>query len=106
MNMASGSIVFQKSDGYEVFTALTSLVLQHYEVRVLGAFVTRGNTAVLRCQVPSVVREYLTVTSWLQDDSFNIYPSSDGGKRAWLDIEVILEKAYKKRKEVIGVTQE
>ncbi|XP_046406478.1 Down syndrome cell adhesion molecule-like protein Dscam2 isoform X2 [Ischnura elegans] len=57
---------------------LRAVVLQHYEVRVLGAFVTRGNAAVLKCHVPSVVREYLTVTSWLQDGTFNIYPSSDG----------------------------
>ncbi|XP_065334249.1 cell adhesion molecule Dscam2-like isoform X1 [Cloeon dipterum] len=57
---------------------LKAVVLQQYELRVKGAVVSRGNTAVLRCQVPSAVRDYLTVTSWLQDDTFNIYPSSDG----------------------------
>ena len=36
--------------------------------------------AVLRCTVPSFVRDFLSVTSWLQDQKFNIYPSSDGGK--------------------------
>ncbi|XP_059489683.1 cell adhesion molecule Dscam2-like isoform X2 [Neocloeon triangulifer] len=57
---------------------LKAVVLQQYELRVKGALVSRGNTAVLRCQVPSAVKDYLTVTSWLQDDTFNIYPSSDG----------------------------
>jgi len=60
---------------------LIPVVLQQYEVRVKSALVSRGNTAVLRCIVPSAVREYLTVTSWLQDATFNIYPSSDGGKK-------------------------
>jgi hypothetical protein len=59
---------------------MLAVVMQQYELRVKGALVSRGNTAVLRCQVPSAVRDYLTVTSWLQDSSFNIYPSSDGGR--------------------------
>ncbi|XP_045105879.1 Down syndrome cell adhesion molecule-like protein Dscam2 isoform X1 [Portunus trituberculatus] len=37
-----------------------------------------GNTAVLRCAVPSYVQEYVTVTSWVHDSSFNIYPSLHG----------------------------
>ncbi|XP_069947115.1 cell adhesion molecule Dscam2 isoform X1 [Cherax quadricarinatus] len=37
-----------------------------------------GNTAVLRCAVPSYVREHVTVTSWLHDNTFNIYPSLHG----------------------------
>lgn len=45
-----------------------------------GSSVTRGNMAVLRCVVPSFVRDFLSVTSWLQDQKFNIYPSSEGGK--------------------------
>ncbi|KAF4532570.1 hypothetical protein B566_EDAN008494, partial [Ephemera danica] len=57
---------------------LRAVVLQQYELRVRSAVVSRGNTAVLRCLVPSAVRDFLTVTSWLQDDTFNIYPSSDG----------------------------
>jgi hypothetical protein len=49
-------------------------------VGATGSSVTRGNMAVLRCIVPSFVRDFLSVTSWLQDQKFNIYPSSDGGK--------------------------
>lgn len=57
---------------------LTAVVLQHYEVTVSTQPVSRGNVAVLRCVVPSLVREFVAVTSWLQDQSFNIYPSNDG----------------------------
>lgn len=54
--------------------------VQDYEVDVSNTMVFRGNIAVLHCIIPSFMRDYLTVTSWLQDRSFHIYPSSDGGK--------------------------
>jgi hypothetical protein len=56
-----------------------SVVMQDFSVSATGSTVTRGNMAALRCVVPSFVRDFLSVTSWLQDQKFNIYPSSDGG---------------------------
>ncbi|CAH0767134.1 unnamed protein product [Bemisia tabaci] len=52
-----------------------AVVEQNYDVQVHDAYVTVGNTAVLRCVVPTFVKDFLTVTSWVQDSSFNIYPS-------------------------------
>ena len=49
-------------------------------MQVYDQLVMTGNTAVLRCVVPSYVTEYVTVTSWLHDQAFNIYPSLHGGK--------------------------
>ncbi|XP_054281241.1 cell adhesion molecule Dscam2-like [Macrosteles quadrilineatus] len=57
---------------------LRAIILQDYEVDVSSSTVSRGNIAVLHCIVPTFMRDYLTVTSWLQDHAFNIYPSSDG----------------------------
>jgi hypothetical protein len=69
---------------YETFLrkrwCFVSVVMQDFSVGATGSSVTRGNMAVLRCIVPSFVRDFLSVTSWLQDQKFNIYPSSDGGK--------------------------
>jgi hypothetical protein len=56
------------------------VVKQKYEVQVYDEYVISGNTAVLRCQVPSYVAEYVMVTSWIQDGSVNIYPNTDTGK--------------------------
>ncbi|XP_057323530.1 cell adhesion molecule Dscam2-like isoform X3 [Microplitis mediator] len=57
-----------------------AVVNQRYdpEVQSLGGFL--GNNVLMRCNVPSFVRDHVTVTSWLQEPSFNIYPSamSDG----------------------------
>ncbi|XP_069681625.1 cell adhesion molecule Dscam1 isoform X3 [Periplaneta americana] len=62
-----------------------AVVKQKYEVQVYDEYVISGNTAVLRCQVPSYVAEYVMVTSWIQDGSVNIYPNTDtGGKYAVL----------------------
>lgn len=65
---------------YSCVRASVAVVLQSFEVTVSAQPVSRGNVAVLRCGVPSLVREFVAVTSWLQDQSFNIYPSNDGGE--------------------------
>ncbi|XP_037792633.1 Down syndrome cell adhesion molecule-like protein Dscam2 [Penaeus monodon] len=57
---------------------IRAVVVGDYEVQVYDQLVMSGNTAVLRCAVPSYVREYVTVTSWVHDDTFNIYPSLHG----------------------------
>lgn len=54
--------------------------MQEFSVTAGGGSATRGSAAVLRCHVPSFVRSLVTVTSWLQDQTFNIFPSTDGGK--------------------------
>ncbi|XP_035226032.1 Down syndrome cell adhesion molecule-like protein 1 homolog, partial [Stegodyphus dumicola] len=43
-------------------------IKQRFEPQVYDNFVVRGNTAVLQCQLPSFVREYVTVDSWIRDD--------------------------------------
>lgn len=57
-----------------------SVVNQRYdpEVQCPGGFL--GNNVLMRCNVPSFVRDHVTITSWLQEPSFNIYPSTMGGE--------------------------
>ena len=57
-----------------------SVVNQRYdpEVQYPGGFL--GNNVLMRCNVPSFVRDHVTITSWLQEPSFNIYPSTMGGE--------------------------
>lgn len=40
---------------------------------------SRGCTAILRCLVPSHVKDLVKVVSWLQEPAFHIYPSLQGG---------------------------
>lgn len=57
-----------------------AVVKQHYDVIVRDTYVLNGNTAVLKCEIPAFVKGHVSITSWVQDSSFNIYPSpySDG----------------------------
>lgn len=57
-----------------------SVVTQGYTVRVeIVEGVSRGCTAILRCIVESHVKDLVRVVSWLQEPSFHIYPSLQGG---------------------------
>lgn len=59
---------------------------QKYEIQVHDEYVIAGNTAVLKCQIPNYVAEYVMVTSWIQDENVNIYPNTDiGGKYVVLE---------------------
>lgn len=44
---------------------------RRYKVQVYDEFVVRGNTAVLRCQVPSFVHDYITFI-WKRGDGASI----------------------------------
>lgn len=48
---------------------IRGVVKQFYEIQVYDEFVILGNTAVLKCHVPSFVRDHVLVTSWIQDES-------------------------------------
>ncbi|XP_068082151.1 cell adhesion molecule Dscam2 [Anabrus simplex] len=57
-----------------------AVVNQRYEPEVQSPGGFLGNNVIIRCSVPSFVKDHVTVTSWLQEPAFNIYPStvSDG----------------------------
>nr|XP_042900815.1 Down syndrome cell adhesion molecule-like protein Dscam2 [Parasteatoda tepidariorum] len=57
------------------------VVKQYYEVQVYDEYVIRGNTAVLTCHVPSFVKDYVTVTSWIRDDVLTVSSTVQEGGR-------------------------
>ena len=61
-------------------TSMSPVVSQAYQALAEALPAARGCTAVLRCVLPSFVREFVRVVSWLQEPSFFIYPSMQGGK--------------------------
>lgn len=54
-------------------------VEQSYELQVYDDFVMRGNTGVLRCHVPSQVREYVQFAHWLRSDGMLLALDSSNG---------------------------
>jgi hypothetical protein len=61
-------------------TCFFAVVTQRYEPEVLSPGGFLGNDVIIRCNVPAFVKEHVAVTSWLQEPSFNIYPSPVSGK--------------------------
>lgn len=43
-------------------------MLQAYEARVNDEFILRGNTAILKCIVPSFVADFVHVVAWIMDN--------------------------------------
>lgn len=58
-----------------------AVVNQKYTVQVHDEYVMVGNTALLKCQVPTYMSEIVMVTAWVQDTGMHLYPNTDiGGK--------------------------
>ncbi|KAL6426412.1 hypothetical protein ACFW04_009120 [Cataglyphis niger] len=55
-----------------------AVVTQRYDPEVQSPSSFLGNNVLMRCNLPSFVRDHVTVTSWLQEPVFNIYPSTMG----------------------------
>ncbi|XP_050305227.1 cell adhesion molecule Dscam2 isoform X47 [Anthonomus grandis grandis] len=49
-----------------------AVVNQFYNAEILAEYVIRGNTAVLKCSIPSFVADFVSVDSWI-DDSGKTY---------------------------------
>ncbi|GIY19202.1 ig-like domain-containing protein [Caerostris darwini] len=54
----------------------TKVIRVKYEIRTYDDFVVKGNTAVLKCYVPSSVQDFVPVISWETDEGFTIQRSS------------------------------
>lgn len=47
------------------------VVSQAYDVKFWEEYVLRGNAAILKCQIPSFVSEYVSVSSWIVSEDKN-----------------------------------
>ncbi|XP_076544930.1 Down syndrome cell adhesion molecule 1 isoform X1 [Osmia lignaria lignaria] len=54
-----------------------AVVQQFYETRVIDEFVLRGNTATLKCLVPSFVADFVDVIEWLAVEDGSTYTAND-----------------------------
>lgn len=66
---------FMSSPFFNIFVTVHSeclclflVVNQLYTVNVMDESVLRGNTAILKCHIPSFVADYVFVSGWTSDD--------------------------------------
>lgn len=52
---------------------------QYYEAEVVSEYVIRGNTAVLKCNIPSFVADFVKVEAWVGSDESEYLPTQDIG---------------------------
>lgn len=53
------------------------VVASFYETRVIDEFVLRGNAAILKCNLPSFIADFVYVEAWIADDGTEILPNND-----------------------------
>lgn len=46
------------------------MVNHYYEAEVVSEYVIKGNTAVLKCNIPSFVADFVRVEAWIGSDNF------------------------------------
>lgn len=52
------------------------MVIQQYETDVYKSHVIRGNSGILKCEVPSFAGDYLNVIAW-QTDTDEVFKAND-----------------------------
>lgn len=55
------------------------VVEQVYDTDVNKEYAIRGNSAILKCQIPSFVADFVSVVSWHTEQGDDFYPGSDFG---------------------------
>lgn len=56
-----------------------AVVAQFYETRVIDEFVLRGNSVIMKCNLPSFVADFVYVEAWISTDDSDIeeyYPNN------------------------------
>lgn len=55
------------------------VVNQHYGADILMEYVIKGNSAILKCSVPSFLSDFLKVESWVDEAGNELLPSDNYG---------------------------
>lgn len=55
------------------------MVNQFYDAEIIKEYVIRGNTAVLKCSIPSFVADFVYVESWIDEEGMTYNHSDNFG---------------------------
>lgn len=61
------------------FLCFFLVVAQTYSVSIMDEHVLRGNTAILKCHIPSFVSDFVAVDAWIDDEGAEYYPNKQFG---------------------------
>jgi len=63
-----------------------SVIHQSYEAEADNEYVIRGNSAVMKCEIPSFVADFVSVTHWVDSSGKEYYPDHDYGTHLYMNI--------------------
>lgn len=55
------------------------MVNQPYGADILMEYVIKGNSAVLKCSIPSFVADFVRVEAWIDEEGTELLPSDNYG---------------------------
>jgi len=61
------------------------VVIQSYESEADNEYVIRGNSVVMKCEIPSYVADFVFVDLWLDSEGRNYYPNNAEETGTWPD---------------------
>lgn len=64
---------------------------QYYEAEVLTEYIIKGNSAILKCNVPSFVADFVKVEAWVSSEGLEFIAGSDFGILIYIYISTILD---------------
>lgn len=66
------------------------MVSQSYEAEADNEYVIRGNAAIMKCEVPSFVSDFVSVEMWTDSDGGTYYPGNNEGIQSELTYSFFL----------------
>lgn len=66
------------------------VVSQPFEAEADNEYVIRGNAAIMKCEVPSFVADFVYVEMWMDSEGGTYYPGKSEGKRSKIKYSYIL----------------
>lgn len=55
----------------------STVVIQQYEAEADNEYVIRGNAAIMKCEIPSYVSDFIVVDMWADSDGGSYYPNNE-----------------------------
>ena len=76
-------------DVFPLIFSCNTVVTQDYETDLLKAFVIHGNDALLKCEIPSFVADFVSVESWIDNKHNQYFISMNNNYGNFSDINII-----------------
>ena len=78
-----------------------AVVTQDYETDVPKVYVINGNSALLKCVIPSIVADFIRIESWTDDDNYEFFPNTNFGNMFFYTHSKVISMKTKSHKQQI-----